>query len=65
MSSPDPDKKGTATLKETIVELGYTEDFDLEPHYNTDIYKKALDSIIAEGSDDIYDSLKEHFDDYE
>ena len=65
VSSPDPDKKGTATLKETIVELGYTEDFDLEPHYNTDIYKKALDSIIAEGSDDIYDSLKEHFDDYE
>ena len=52
-------------LKETIVELGYTDDFDIEPHYNTDIYKKALDSILAEGSDDIYASLKEHFDDYE
>ena len=65
VSSPDPDKKGTITLKDTIVELGYTEDFDIEPHYNTDIYKKALDSIIAEGSDDIYASLKEHFDDYE
>ena len=65
VSSPDPDKKGTVTLKETIVELGYTDDFDIEPHYNTDIYKKALDSILAEGSDDIYDSLKEHFDDYE
>ena len=65
VSSPDPDKKGTTTLKETIVELGYTNDFDLEPHYNIDIYKKALDSILAEGTDDIYDSLKEHFDDYE
>ena len=65
VSSPDPDKKGTATLKETIVELGYTEDFDIESHYNTELYKKALDSILAEGSDDIYTSLKEHFDDYE
>ena len=65
VSSPDPDKKGTVTLKETIVELGYTDDFDIESHYNTDIYKKALDSILAESSDDIYTSLKEHFDDYE
>ena len=65
VSSPDPDKKGTLTLKDTIIELGYTEDFDIEPHYNTDIYKNALNSIIAEGTDDIYDSLKEHFNDYE
>ena len=65
VSSPDPDKKGTLTLKDTIIELGYTDDYDIEPYYNTDIYKNALESIIAEGSDDIYDSLKEHFDDYE
>ncbi|WP_297958421.1 ABC transporter substrate-binding protein [uncultured Ruminococcus sp.] len=65
VSSPDPDKKGTLTLKDTIIELGYTDDYDIEPYYNTDIYKAALESIIAEGSDDIYDSLKEHFDDYE
>ena len=65
VSSPDPDKKGTLTLKDTIVDLGYTEDYDIEPHYNTAIYKKALDSILAENSDDIYKSLKEHFDDYE
>ena len=65
VSSPDPDKKGTLTLKDTIIELGYTDDYDIEPYYNTDIYKTALESIIAEGSDDIYDSLKEHFDDYE
>ena len=65
VSSPDPDKKGTVTLKETIVELGYTDDYDIEPHYNTDIYKNALDSILSENTDDIYESLKEHFDDYE
>ncbi len=66
VSSPDPDKKGTVTLKDTIVELGYTEDYDIEPHYNTDIYKKALESILAEEpSDTVYKSLKEHFDDYE
>lgn len=65
VSSPDPDKKGTLTLKETIVDLGYTDDYDIEPHYNTDIYKKALDSIIAEGSDDIYKSLEDHFNEFE
>ncbi len=65
VSSPDPDKKGTLTLKDTIVELGYTEDYDIEPLYNTAIYKKALDSILAEDSDDIYKSLEEHFNDYE
>ena len=65
LSSPDPDKKGTLTLKDTIVELGYTEDYDIEPLYNTAIYKAALDSILAEGSDEIYKSLQEHFSAYE
>ena len=65
VSSPDPDKKGTLTLKDTIVDLGYTEDYDLEPLYNTDIYKTALESIIAEGSDDIYKSLEDHFHEFE
>ncbi|MBQ3946954.1 MAG: ABC transporter substrate-binding protein, partial [Ruminococcus sp.] len=66
VSSPDPDKKGTLTLKDTIIELGYTDDYDIEPYYNTDIYKQALESILKENpDDDIYKSLKEHFDDYE
>jgi len=65
VSSPDPDKKGTLTLKDTIVDLGYTEDYDIESHYNTDIYKKALDSILAESSDDIYKSLEDHFNEFE
>ena len=64
-SNPDPDKQGTIELKNSIVELGYTEDYDIEPLYNTDIYKKALESILAEDSDDIYKSLEEHFNDYE
>ena len=65
VSSPDPDKQGTLTLKDTIIELGYTNDYDIEPYYNTDIYRNALESILSENSDDIYKSLKEHFDDYE
>ncbi|MBP5432412.1 ABC transporter substrate-binding protein [Ruminococcus sp.] len=65
VSSPDPDKKGTLTLKDTIIDLGYTNDYDIEPHYNTDIYKKALDSILAESSDDIYKSLEDHFNEFE
>ena len=65
VSSPDPDKQGTVELKKTIVELGYTEDYDIEPLYNTALYKQALDSVLAEQSDDIYKSLEEHFNDYE
>ena len=65
VSSPDPDKKGTLTLKDTIIELGYTDDYDIEPYYNTDIYKTALESIIAEGSDEIYKSLEDHFNEFE
>ena len=65
-SVPDPDKQGTITLKNSIVELGYTEDYDIEKLYNTDIYKKALDSLIKENPDDkIYAELKKHFDKFE
>lgn len=65
-SLPDPDKQGTVALKETIVELGYTNDYDIEKLYNTEIYKKALESLISENPDDsVYKSLKEHFDQYE
>ena len=65
VSSPDPDKQGTLTLKQTIVDLGYTTDYDIEPLYNTAIYKAALDSILAESSDEIYKSLEAHFNAYE
>ena len=48
------------------MELGYTEDYDIEKVYNTEVYKNALDSLIAENADDaVYKTLKEHFDQYE
>lgn len=65
-SNPDPDKQGTKSLKDSIVELGYTEDYDIDSKFNLDIYKNALDSILAENPDDaIYQELKAHFDQYE
>ena len=65
-SNPDPDKQGTAALKDSIVELGYTEDFDIDSKFNTDIYKNALDSLLAENPDDaLYLAQKEHFDEFE
>ena len=66
VSSPDPDKKGTLTLKDTIVDLGYTEDYDIDKLYNTDIYKNALASLIKENPDDtVYAELQKHFDEFE
>ncbi len=65
-SNPDPDKLGTAALKDSIVELGYTEDYDIDSLYNTDIYKNALAEILAENPDDaVYLELQEHFNEYE
>ena len=65
-SNPDPDKKGTSDLKDSIVELGYTEDYDIDKLYNISIYQNALDSLLAENPDDsIYQELKAHFDQYE
>lgn len=65
-SNPDPDKQATETLKARAVEFGYIEDFDLEPLYNTDIYRNALAAVIAENPDNtIYQGLQEHFDQYE
>lgn len=65
-SVPDPDKKSTVALKDTIVDLGYTDDYDIEKLYNTEIYANALDSILSENPDDsVYKELKDHFDQYE
>ena len=65
-SVPDPDKSGTVALKDSIVELGYIEDYDVEALYNISIYEEALNSILEEYPDDaIYQQLKEHFDQYE
>ena len=65
-SVPDPDKQGTIALKNSIVELGYTEDYDIDKLYNTDVYKNALESLIKENPDDqVYNELQKHFDEFE
>ena len=65
-SVPDPDKKGTVALKDSIVELGYTADYDIDSLYNTSVYQNALASLLEENPDDpIYKGLQEHFDQYE
>ena len=65
-SVPDPDKQGTVALKKSIVELGYTEDYDIDKLYNTDVYKNALASLTKENPDDkIYAELQKHFDEFE
>ncbi len=65
-SVPDPDKQGTVALKNSIVSLGYTTDYDIDSLYNTSIYQKALNSLIEEAPDDeIYANLQKHFDQYE
>ena len=53
-------------LKNSIVSLGYTTDYDIDSLYNTSIYQKALNSLIEEAPDDeIYANLQKHFDQYE
>jgi NitT/TauT family transport system substrate-binding protein len=62
LSSPDPDKKATLALKEDVVAIGYTNDYNIEPLYNTAIYKAALDSLARANPDDtVYKGLLEHF----
>ncbi len=65
-SNPDPDKQACIKLKESAVEFGYLEDYDIEPYFNTDIYAQALASIIEENPDDeLYQELQKHFDEVE
>jgi NitT/TauT family transport system substrate-binding protein len=64
VSVPDPDKIATEHLQHEVVDFGYTDgvDYDINTLYNTDIYKAALDSIIAEYPDDeVYRGLAERF----
>ena len=61
-SYPDPDKKATIAFKDVLLDLGVIEDYDIEPYYNLDIYRQALDSILKEYPDDaIYQELDQHF----
>jgi NitT/TauT family transport system substrate-binding protein len=61
-SHPDPDKAPTVTLHDNVIEFGYTTDYDIEPLYNTAIYKAALDTVVAENpGDPVYDSMLARF----
>lgn len=65
-SSPDPDKQATEELKKSIVDIGYTTDYDIDPLYNTSVYKNALDSLLNENPGDAsYTELEKHFSQYE
>lgn len=65
-SNPDPDKIGTEKLKDEIVALGYTNDYDIDSLYNISIYEDALNSLIEENpNDEIYKQLLEHFEQFE
>jgi NitT/TauT family transport system substrate-binding protein len=64
LSIPDPDKLATERFQKGVVEFGYTDgvDYDINTLYNTEIYKAALDSLIAENPDDtVYKALAERF----
>ncbi|MDR3305557.1 MAG: ABC transporter substrate-binding protein [Clostridiales Family XIII bacterium] len=57
VSNPDPDSAATTALKEKVVSFGYTEDFD-GPYFNVDIYKQAIETLIAEFPEDaLYQQL--------
>jgi len=64
LSHPDPDKKSTAILKGDVVTFGFTDgaDFDIEQHYNIDIYKTALAQLIAKyPNDPVYKEMEAYF----
>jgi NitT/TauT family transport system substrate-binding protein len=66
VSKPDPDKQATISLKEGVVAFGYAKDYDIEPLYNTAIYKAALEDILkANPNDPVYLDLLAHFNKYE
>jgi NitT/TauT family transport system substrate-binding protein len=66
VSGPDPDKQAMVALKEGVVAFGYTNDYDIEPLYNTAIYRAALDDILkANPGDPVYRGMLEHFRKYE
>lgn len=61
-SYPDPDTIASAALKDAIVSLGYTDDFDVDSHFNTSVYKAALDSLTEQDPEnEILQELQTHF----
>ena len=65
-SNPDPGRKATLAFKDVLLDLGIIEDYDIEPLYNLEVYRRALDSLLAEYPDDeIYQKMDAHFKAYD
>lgn len=61
--NPDPYKNATLDFWHIMREIGYiTEDYPIEKHINTDVYRQALDEVLKRYPDDkTYLSLDEFF----
>lgn len=66
-SYPDSDKKTIVEWKDHMVDLGFFEDFDIESHVNTELYKSALDEVISEHPEDVdfYADMVTHYEEYD
>lgn len=62
-SNPDPNKKAVVDFYKYMKDVGYIEkDFNVREHINTEVYQKALDSLLeAEPNDPVFLKLKEDF----
>ncbi len=64
-SHPDPGRKGSVHFWENMRKVGYIEpgtNVDIDKHLNTDLYKKALDSILKEApKDPVYQRLAKEY----
>jgi len=58
-SNPDPLRKGILDFWRHILEAGYVpQDYPVDKHINTDLYKQALDSVIKKNPQDkIYQEM--------
>lgn len=62
-SIPDPNKKGVEKFWSFMNKAGYVaSSIDLDQHINTDIYQRALESLLQENpNDSVYQQLKSDF----
>jgi NitT/TauT family transport system substrate-binding protein len=62
LSNPDPDKSATVHLHDSVIDFGYTNDYDITPLYDTKVYENALNAVIAANpGDSVYADMLTHF----
>ena len=65
-TNPDPDKKSIIEFYKLMVKLGLLKEYDVETGINTEIYKAALDEIVAENPDDkFYADMIAHYNEFD